>query len=271
MADHAKPTVSSAYADFVNELSARFVDLAKQLDPAKTTVTNPPTDAIRWNSSGKTWERFNGSSWVSLSVSYNININGTVGATTPMSGAFTTLPSNGSPVATVGKQTVWIPASAMTPRLTNGPSVGLVEVGTTVIVAKTLDFDAAAIEEAQFIMTLPKSWDEGQITAKAFRSHAATTTNFGVNWYVAVAAISNDDTLDVLGDRYHLIDTGGTTNDLYITSETDPFTINGSPAEGDLCLVRVGRYTAGAADTLAVDARLHGIQLFFTTNAGNDN
>ena len=33
---------------------------------------------------------------------------------------------------------------------------------------------------------------------------------------------------------------------------------------------KIARLPANGSDTLAVDARLHGLRLFITTNAGND-
>lgn len=91
MADHAKPVLTSTYTNFVTELDARFDDLAVGLDPAVTTATNLRINSIRWNSASNKYQKYNGADWVDLSASYNININGTVGATTASSGAFTTL------------------------------------------------------------------------------------------------------------------------------------------------------------------------------------
>ncbi|NYT38857.1 hypothetical protein ERD78_18925 [Allopusillimonas soli] len=76
MADHAKPTITSAYADFVAEVDGRFDDLAKGLDPAKTTATNVPTDTIRYTSAAKKWQRWNGTGWVDLANEYAINVSG---------------------------------------------------------------------------------------------------------------------------------------------------------------------------------------------------
>ena len=91
MADHSKPTTTSTYSNFVSELDGRLDDLALGLDPATTSPTNVPTDAIRWNSASYKWQKWNGTAWNDLSSRFDININGTVGATTPASGAFTTL------------------------------------------------------------------------------------------------------------------------------------------------------------------------------------
>ena len=96
MADHSKPLTTSTYANFVTELDGRFDDLSVGLDPAVTTATNLITNSIRWSSASLKWQKWNGTTWNDLAASYSININGTVGATTPAAGAFTTLSSTGN-------------------------------------------------------------------------------------------------------------------------------------------------------------------------------
>ena len=88
MADHSKPVLTSAYADFVTELDGRFDDLAVGLDPAVTTATNIPTNTIRFSSAAAKWQKFNGSSWVDLVSTYAINISGN--AATATNGVVTT-------------------------------------------------------------------------------------------------------------------------------------------------------------------------------------
>lgn len=100
MADHSKPTITSTYSNFVSELNTRFNDLALGLDSVNTSPTNLPTNAIRWNSTANKWQRWSGSTWGDLSALFNININGTVGATTPSSGAFTTISASGTTTLT---------------------------------------------------------------------------------------------------------------------------------------------------------------------------
>ena len=82
MADHSKPVLTSAYADFVTELDGRFDDLAVGLDPAVTTATNVPTNAIRWSSSAGKWQKYNGSTWADLASLYAINISGNAATAT---------------------------------------------------------------------------------------------------------------------------------------------------------------------------------------------
>jgi hypothetical protein len=95
MADHSKPTIASLYSDFVTELNTRLNDITLGLSTTNTSPTNIPTNAIRWNDSGNKWQKWNGSTLVDLASAYSININGSVGATTPSTGAFTTLSTSG--------------------------------------------------------------------------------------------------------------------------------------------------------------------------------
>jgi len=76
MADHDKPTVTSNYLDFVNEMHGRMDDLAVGLDPERTSATNVPNYSIRWSSVAKKWQYLDGSTWKDLTSEYAINIAG---------------------------------------------------------------------------------------------------------------------------------------------------------------------------------------------------
>jgi hypothetical protein len=170
-----------------------------------------------------------------------------------------------------GKQTLWIPAAAMTARTTNGAAGGTTETTTNKVMLKTLDFDAATQEYAQFSVQMPKSWNEGTVTFVPVWSHASTTTNFGVVWELQGLALSDDDALDAaFGTAQTSTDTGGTTSDLYRGPESSAITIAGTPATSDVVIFQIGRKVADANDNMAIDARLHGIAMFYTTDAAND-
>lgn len=100
MASHNLPILTSTYTSYTAEVMARIDDAVKWNNSTLTTATNLPTDSVRWNATSLLWERNNGTpaapSWVALSSSYAININGTVGANTPAAGVFTALTANTS-------------------------------------------------------------------------------------------------------------------------------------------------------------------------------
>jgi len=181
------------------------------------------------------------------------------------------LKSGGTEVVTAGLNTAWVPAAAMVSRTTNGAASGSVEMTTNKNMFRTLDFDTATVEYAQFGIQMPKSWNEGTVTAAFVWSHAATTTNFSVAWSLQGVATGDGDAGDAaFGTAITVTDTGGTTNTVYITAATAAITIGGTPQPNDYVMFQVARQVADGGDTMAIDARLHGVQLYYTTNAATD-
>lgn len=171
---------------------------------------------------------------------------------------------------TGGTQTIYIPAGAMTARTSNGAASGTTESTTNKVMVKSLDFDKDADEFAQFAVRMPKSWDEGTITAQFVWSHAAAST-YDVVWGIQGVALSNDDAIDTaFGSAQTVTDSGGTTGDLYISGATSAVTIGGTPAEGDWVVFQVYRDANAGGDTLDVDAKLMGVTLNYTTDAATD-
>lgn len=172
-----------------------------------------------------------------------------------------------TPILKAGRQTVFIPAVAMTSRTTNGAAAGTAEMATNKNMFKTLDFDTSTQEFAQFEVWFPKSWDLGTVTFQPQVSHASGSGN--VVFGLAGVAISDDDAGDVAFGTPQTSDkTVGTANDRYFGPESSAITIAGTPAAGDTVQFQINRTVA--SDNLGVDARLHGIRLFFTTNAATD-
>ncbi len=84
MADHSKPALSDAYADFLTFLSNRIIDSVTLLDG---TPTNLPNKAFRFNRSTNLFEEWDGLAWATKAVSI---AGGGTGSTTA-SGARTNL------------------------------------------------------------------------------------------------------------------------------------------------------------------------------------
>ncbi len=80
MANHALPTATSGYLNFITELNGRLVDSAVMFDPAYTTVTSPPTHTIRFTSAASKWQRWDGAAWVDAATTYAIAISGAAGS-----------------------------------------------------------------------------------------------------------------------------------------------------------------------------------------------
>lgn len=95
MANHLVPAITDTYTAYTSNLMARVDDAVKWNSSTLTSATNLPTDSVRWNPTNLYWERNTGTAgtpvWAALAASYSIPINGTVGATTANTGAFTTL------------------------------------------------------------------------------------------------------------------------------------------------------------------------------------
>jgi hypothetical protein len=135
-----------------------------------------------------------------------------------------------------------------------------------------LAYDPTNLEDAFFSIAMPKSWNEGQISAQVYWFHGPTATNFGVVWNIFGASYGNDEAINGVdfGSGTFVIDAGGTTNDLYISSETPLFSIGGAPQEGDFVNFILRREATNPSDTLAVDAFAVGMKIFYTTNANTD-
>jgi hypothetical protein len=185
-------------------------------------------------------------------------------------GVWTAYSPDTSAVDTRGKQAIYVGAQAFTPFITAGPAA-VAALALTDVNLLTMNFDPTTTETAYAWFALPEKWNGGTITFRVHWSHPATATNFGVVWRLYAYAFGDDDALDVaLGSGVDLSDTGGTTNDLYISDESAAVTVGGTPAGGDLVLLRFRRRPTDALDTLAVDARLHGITIYVTTDQSTD-
>tara|TARA_R110000803_G_scaffold166755_1_gene230014 strand:- start:5507 stop:6328 length:822 start_codon:yes stop_codon:yes gene_type:complete len=168
-----------------------------------------------------------------------------------------------------GLQELYFPAGSMTARTTLPAAAGSTELATNDIMIESFDFDAAADEFVQFSFQMPKNWNEGTITARFLWSHAAATT-FDVIWGIQAVAFADGDAQDTaMGAAILVTDSGGTTDDLYISPETAAVTIAGAPTEGDMVFFQVYRDANAGGDTLDVDARLQGVMLTLTVDAGN--
>lgn len=68
MADWSKPTLTSTYANYLTETTARDTDCALQFSSG--TITSPPTGAVKWDATLNRWNKWSGTSWGELATTY---------------------------------------------------------------------------------------------------------------------------------------------------------------------------------------------------------
>ena len=181
------------------------------------------------------------------------------------------LKSGTAAVKIAGKETIWVPASAMYGATTNPADAQQVETTATRPDMKVLDFDKDTDEFAQFSIAMPKSWNEGTLTYQVYWTPGSTNTGDCIFGLQAVAC-ADSDTIDVAyGTAVEVTDAGiGTVEDQQISAESGALTVAGSPAAGELTYFQLFRNANDGSDTFTADARVLGIKIFFTTDAAND-
>lgn len=99
-ADFNKPTTASSYTTFPTEIRDMFVALALMLD---TTVSNVPTNAVRWSATNKRFERYDGTTWGPLldttTDSYAISVSHLAGVSAALYATLASPPFTGTPTA----------------------------------------------------------------------------------------------------------------------------------------------------------------------------
>jgi hypothetical protein len=168
-----------------------------------------------------------------------------------------------------GKHTIWVPASAMIPRTTNGAALVTIELATNDVMLRTLDFDQTTEEGVQFQIAMPKSWNGGTFTFIPYWTAGSGSGN--VVWGLSLLLRNDDDALDTaFGTNVPVTDTLIAANDMHIGGESGAVTPAGSAGDHSTLIGLVRRFPADGSDTLNADAKLLGIKLFYTTNAATD-
>mgnify|MGYP005833184073 CR=1 FL=1 len=159
----------------------------------------------------------------------------------------------------------------MTPTESNGcSSLTAVETTSGRPDMQVLDFDPDADEHCQFTVAFPKSWNLGTVSYQIYWSGIAATT--GVSWSVDAIAFADNDSINTAYGTAVVVDDAaqGAVEELLVSAESGALTIAGSPGDDELCYFRIARDVSDTNDDMAGDARLHGIKLFYTSDAKND-
>ena len=175
-----------------------------------------------------------------------------------------------STLTPIGQHTIWVPAGAMEAAVTTAAAASnAVEIGTSLFAARTMDFAMGADDFCYFGIQMPKSWDAGVLVCQFVWSATGTTANT-VLWGIAATSLGNDEVLTTAfaSPTLAAADTNSTTADDLMVSAEVSLTVGSSPTAEDYVIFEVSRDVSG--DTLAEDARLHGIKIHYTIDAGSD-
>jgi hypothetical protein len=159
----------------------------------------------------------------------------------------------------------------MSPTVSNGCSnLTVVETTSGRPDMVVLDFDKDSDEFAQFSVAFPKSWNAGTITFQFFWSGIAATTGVAIN--LQGVSFADNNSIDTAYGTAVVVqdDAQSAVEELLVSAESGAVTIAGSPGDNELTYFRVGRDISDGNDDMAGDCRLHGIKLFFTTDALTD-
>ena len=172
----------------------------------------------------------------------------------------------------VGRETIFVPAQAIRPSVTNGAGA-IADLETTAGRPDItgLSFIAASDTYGQFQIEYPKRWNQGTLTFKAAWESAATGTT-GVAIALQAVAVSDGDTYDVVYGTPIVVtdDAQSTPEDRYVTAESAAMTVAGTPADDDVIMFQVFRDVSDANDDMTEPMILTGIRIFYTTSAGTD-
>ena len=169
-----------------------------------------------------------------------------------------------------GKHTIWVPSSAMTPTTTAGCSdLTLVEMTAGRPELQVLDFAADADDHAQFTVAFPKSWDEGTVTFQPFWTVTGTNTG-DVEWNLTGISMANSAVINTAYPSASVsagVAHSGTSNDMNVGAVCGGLTITNAAVD-TVTYFKLSNDTSSSTQTGV--ARLIGIKLFYTSNAGND-
>lgn len=189
-------------------------------------------------------------------------------------GQYIGTPSSGGIAASdiYGKETLFIPAVAIRPTVSNGCApINDIETTAGRPDMTVLDFSGSVTQYAQFQVAFPKKWNLGTVTFQAFWTTAGAVTT-GVAWGLQGVAVGDNSTIDVVYGTAVIIqdDAQGQVEEELVTAESAAITIAGTPAVDQMCYFRIFRKHDDANDDMVEAARLIGIKLFYTTSALND-
>jgi hypothetical protein len=175
------------------------------------------------------------------------------------------------------KQTIWIPARAMIPRLSNGATYSYAETTTNKVVYQSLSFSNSSNQFAQFEISFPKSWDTTKnLSYKVVWSHAnteAAPTSWGVRWRMRAMGLATDANPDssswgaetIIDDN---TSTTSTANTIQLSNASSDLVVSGA-ASNTITYFQIYREAGAGTSYIQSPVKLHGVHIYYNTN-GSD-
>lgn len=169
-------------------------------------------------------------------------------------------------------ESIWIPATAIIP-IARDTQIGFqqLETATNKIQHFVWSFDPSLTNGGgAFTIRMNNKWDRGNINYSVVLSQRTNSTG-NVVFNLRATAMDSGDLIDLTqGSSCNIAIPMGTANTLYVSNNTHY--ISGPIIAGNLntseenptLYFEVNRSSSDALDTLAIDARLHGIELTYT-------
>lgn len=174
----------------------------------------------------------------------------------------------------IGTHTIFVPASAIKPRQSNpSASLAFVEFSPDNENLPYLGFDQGTSEYAQFLIWMPTSWDIlTDLTVRLFWSRSSGSGD-SVVWGISAVSYPNATSLTSgFGTEVEVVSNAGFEDESVVTDISGPITPAGSGNRmGTPILFQVRRVVDSEDDLLNVDARLHGIVVYYVTDRANDD
>jgi len=171
----------------------------------------------------------------------------------------------------IGKHALYIDASYMRPTVTSGgPAMADAETTAGRPDISSRDLDGSVDEALGFKFAMPKSWNAGTITYKVHWSTDATDAD-GVAFGLEAVSVADGDTIDVAFGTAIVVtdDAQSAAEDNLVTAESSALTV-ASATKGAMTYFRLYRDVSDANDDMTEDAKILGVTIFITTDAGED-
>jgi hypothetical protein len=182
----------------------------------------------------------------------------------------------GDAIKHAGRQTVPLLAGAGTIPASGGCSpIAAFDSGSNDVFMRQCSFSASTDQSLYFTFPFPKSAAESTdlIVQVDWTSATGTDTTDDVIWGASAVCFSNDDAINgnAFPSNDTVTDTQTAAGDFLRSGEITAITPAGTPAEGDMCVVRIQRDADAGGDNFNGTAELLNVQLYYTDNASSDD